>query len=285
VDSNPNTWSISFRIIKHFGFQWCPSPGNNGTLVVFEVAKSFSVTGLRYLANMIMRKGLGTTTTATIATAAIIIASAMLMMTTTTTTTVYAQTQPEDMTATTTTTATNATTTTTAAPTNLEFEDEPFAESRFIPVSENVINETSQQVELVFEGTTTMTLPNTTETITTRDIGEGILTLIPGGSVLHGQVQLTTEDGSESALGLFTEYITTESTTAISLARFIANSTGVLAPLNNMIAVTLDQEQPDGSIIVRYFEWEESDDEEDEDDGETEEEEGEEEEGEEEGEE
>jgi hypothetical protein len=217
---------------------------------------------------MIMRKGLGTTMTTTIATAVIIIASAMLMMTTTTTT-VYAQTQPENMTATT-TTATNATTTA-AAPTNLEFEDEPFAESRITPVSENVINET-QQVELVFEGTTTMTLPNTTETITTRDIGEGILTFIPGGGVIHGQLQLTTEDGSESAVALFTEHFNEQSTTAISLVQFIANSTGVLAPLNNMIAITLDQEQPDGSIIIRYFDWEESDDEEDEDDGETEEE-------------
>src|SRR5918999_5709890 len=222
---------------------------------------------------MIMRKGLGMKATTTIATGAIIIASlAMLMMTTTMTTVVYAQIPTENMTATT-TTATNATTTTAAAPTTLEFEDEPFAESRFTPVSENVINETSQQVVGVFEGNTTITmLPNTTETITTRDIGEGILTFIPGGGVLHGQVQLTTEDGSESAIGLFTEYITTESTTAISLARFITNSTGVLAPLNNMIAATLDQEQPDGSVIVRYFEWEqESDDDDDDDDnGETE---------------
>jgi hypothetical protein len=215
-----------------------------------------------------MRKGLGTTMTTTIATAAIIIASAMLMMTTMTTTTVYAQTQPENMTATT-TTATNATTTTAAAPTNLEFEDEPFAESRIIPVSENVINET-QQVELVFEGSTTMTLPNTTETITTRDIGEGILTFIPGGGVFHGQLQLTTEDGSESAVALFTEHFNEQSTTAISLVQFITNSTGVLAPLNNMIAITLDQEQPDGSIIIRYFEWEEEGADEDDDDGETE---------------
>ena len=221
-----------------------------------------------------MRKGLGTKATTTIATGAIIIASLAMLMTTTMTTVVYAQTPTENMT-TTTATATNATTTTTAAaPTTLEFEDEPFAESRFTPVSENVINETSQQVVVVFEGNTTITmLPNTTETITTRDIGEGILTFIPGGGVLHGQVQLTTEDGSESAIGLFTEYITTESTTAISLARFITNSTGVLAPLNNMIAATLDQEQPDGSVIVRYFEWEqESDDDDDDDDdnGETE---------------
>ena len=221
---------------------------------------------------MIMRKGLGMKTTTTIATGAIIIASLAMLMTTMMTTVVYAQTPTENMTATT-TTATNATTTA-AAPTTLEFEDEPFAESRFTPVSENVINETSQQVVVVFEGNTTITmLPNTTETITTRDIGEGILTFIPGGGVLHGQVQLTTEDGSESAIGLFTEYITTESTTAISLARFITNSTGVLAPLNNMIAVTLDQEQPDGSVIVRYFEWEESDDNgDDDDDGGTEEE-------------
>ena len=214
-----------------------------------------------------MRKGLGTTMTTTIATAAIIIASAMLMMTTT----VYAQTQPENMTATTATT-TNATTTTAAAPTNLEFEDEPFAESRITPVSENVINET-QQVELVFEGSTTMTLPNTTETITTRDIGEGILTFIPGGGVFHGQLQLTTEDGSESAVAIFTEHFNEQSTTAISLVQFITNSTSVLAPLNNMIAATLDQEQPDGSVIVRYFEWEESDDngDDDDDDGGTEE--------------
>ena len=209
-----------------------------------------------------MRKGLGTTTT--IATAAIIMASAMLMMTTTTTA-VYAQTPPENMTATT-TTATNATTTTTAAPVNLEFEDEPFAESRLREVSENVISET-QQVQVVFEGSTTITaLPNTTETITTRDVGEGILTFIPGGGIFHGQLQMTTEDGSESVIALYTEHFNEESPTAISLVQFITNSTGVLAPLNNMIAITLDQEQPDGSIIIRYFEWEESDDDDDEDD-------------------
>src|SRR5918992_247782 len=129
---------------------------------------------------------------------------------------------------------------------------------------------------------TTMTLPNTTETITTRDIGEGILTFIPGGGVFHGQLQLTTEDGSESAVAIFTEHFNEQSTTAISLVQFITNSTGVLAPLNNMIAITLDQEQPDGSIIIRYFDWEESDDDDDDDDddGETEGEEGEEVEGE-----
>ena len=169
---------------------------------------------------------------------------------------------PTTTTTTTTDTTMNATTTTTPLtpipPTTIDLEEEPFAESRITPVSQTVINET-QQVELVFEGSTTITtLPNTTETITTRDIGEGILTFIPGGGVLHGQLQLTTEDGSESAIALFTEHFKTESTTAISIVQFITNSTGLLAPLHNMIAVTLDEEQPDGSVIVRYFEWEES---------------------------
>ncbi len=225
---------------------------------------------------MIIRKGLGTTTTTTIATVVIIIASAMLITTTTTTTGVYAQ-IPTPTTPTTpptptmpptnqTTLETNVTTTTAAAPISLEFEEEPFAESRLREVSENVISET-QQVEVVYEGSTTITtLPNTTETITTTDVGEGILTFIPGGGVFHGQLQLTTEDGSESATALFTEHFNEESPTAISLAQFITNSTGVLAPLNNMIAITLDQEQPDGSLIIRYFEWEESGDDDDEDD-------------------
>src|SRR5919106_6091651 len=105
---------------------------------------------------MIMRKGLGMKATTTIATGFIIIASLAMLMTTTMATVVYAQIPTENMTAT--TTATNATTTTAAAPTTLEFEDEPFAESRFIPVSENVINETSQQAVVVFEGNTTITM-------------------------------------------------------------------------------------------------------------------------------
>jgi hypothetical protein len=127
-------------------------------------------------------------------------------------------------TTTTDTTTMNATTTAPTTPltpitppTTIDLEDEPFAESRITPVSENVINET-QQIELVFEGNTTITmLPNTTETITTRDRGDGILTFIPGGGVFHGQLQLTTEDGSESAIALFTEHFNEESTTAISL--------------------------------------------------------------------
>jgi hypothetical protein len=109
----------------------------------------------------------------------------------------------------------NATTTTPITPT-IELGEEPFAVGRYSPVSETVLNET-QQLQIAFEGSTTITLPNTTETITTRDRGEGIITFLPGGGVIRGQIQLTTEDGSESATADLTEYFLDEAPTAISL--------------------------------------------------------------------
>jgi hypothetical protein len=117
-----------------------------------------------------------------------------------------------------------------------------------------MINET-QQLQIVFEGSTTITLPNSTETITTRDTGEGLITSLPGGGVIRGQIQMSTEEGSESATVDLTEYFLDESPTAINLAYFSTNSTGMLAPLNKMIAVSLDEEQPNGDVIVRLFEW------------------------------
>lgn len=146
------------------------------------------------------------------------------------------------------------TTSSTPITSNVELEEEPFAVGRYSPVSVNMINEI-QQLQIVFEGGTTITLPNSTETITTRDTGEGLITSLPGGGVIRGQIQMSTEEGSESATVDLTEYFLDESPTAINLAYFSTNSTGMLAPLNNMIAVSLDEEQPNGDVVVRLFEW------------------------------
>ena len=151
-------------------------------------------------------------------------------------------------------TSLNTTTSSTPITSNVELEEEPFAVGRYSPVSVNMINET-QQLQIVFEGSTTITLPNFTETITTRDTGEGLITSLPGGGVIRGQIQMSTEEGSESATVDLTEYFLDESPTAINLAYFSTNSTGMLAPLNNMIAVSLDEEQPNGDVVVRLFEW------------------------------
>jgi hypothetical protein len=143
---------------------------------------------------------------------------------------------------------------TTAITSTIELGEEPFAVSRTRPVSETMINET-QQLQIVFEGSTIITLPNSTESITTRDRGEGIITFLPGGGIIRGQIQLTSEDGSERATADITEYFVDESPTAISLVYFSTNSTGMLEPLNNMIAISLDEEQPNGDVVARLFEW------------------------------
>jgi hypothetical protein len=67
---------------------------------------------------------------------------------------------------------------------------------------------------------------------------------------------MTTEDGTESVTVDYTEYFQNEGSTAISIAYFSTNSTGMLAPLNNKITVSLDEErQLNGDIIVTLLEW------------------------------
>jgi hypothetical protein len=74
-------------------------------------------------------------------------------------------------------------TTTIITPT-IDLAEEPFAVAHYRAVSETMINET-QQLQISLEGSTTITLPNSTETITTRDTGEGIITFFPGGVYHH----------------------------------------------------------------------------------------------------
>jgi hypothetical protein len=164
-------------------------------------------------------------------------------------------------------TTTNVTTTTTAAEgtnataittttTTIELSQEPLAIGHYRIASEDLTDET--QPQFTFEGNTTITLPNSTETIITQDTGEGTFSVLSGamGGSLSGHLHMTTEDGSESGTVDFTEFSTFESSTSIGLAYFSTNSTdGRLAPLNNMIAVYLNEEQPNEEARVTFFEW------------------------------
>jgi hypothetical protein len=122
----------------------------------------------------------------------------------------------------------------------VDLEDQPFAVGHYRSTPTNI---TETEVQFTFEGNTTITLPNSTETITTSDTGQGNVTFLPGGggSAIRGQIHMITQDGSENATGDF----------------FSTNSTagGMLAPLNNKIAVFLDEVQSNEYSIVRFFEW------------------------------
>jgi hypothetical protein len=151
-------------------------------------------------------------------------------------------------------TSSSATTTTTSAAI-IELADESFAVGHYRTVSNNMTSET--QVQFTFEGNTTITVPNSTETIKTIDRGQGNVTFLPegGGVVIRGQIHMTTEDGSENATADFTEYMKSEESRGVGVAYFSTSSTENLALLNNMIALYLDEIQPNEDSIVSFFEW------------------------------
>lgn len=169
-------------------------------------------------------------------------------------------TAPEDNGSTAATISDDVSLNTTTTTSTIQLAVEPFAIGQYAILSENMISQTETQ--LSFEGNTTIISPNTTETIMARDTGEVIFSLLPahGSGIIRGEFHMTTEDGSESATADFTEFVRFESPTAIGIAYFSTNSTGgMLAPLNNMIAVFLDEEQPNQNAIVRFFEWKSED--------------------------
>jgi plastocyanin len=136
---------------------------------------------------------------------------------------------------------------------SLQISYQPFATGHYSTVSENFANNTLQ---VSVTGNTTITLPNSTETITTTNTGNVTITFTEsGGGILEGQVYLTTEDGLENATITVTEIFSSEDAPGRGIASFSTDSAGRLAPLDSIVAVTLDEDQPDGSARVSFFEW------------------------------
>jgi hypothetical protein len=144
----------------------------------------------------------------------------------------------------------------TIAPTSNNSNDITIAEKPFLvehgrTVAATPINQTQMQISLVGNGT--ITLPNSTETVMTKDTGNAIARLTPTGNIVHGQIHVGTEDGSENATVFFTEISRGEK--GVGVAYFSTNSTGKLAFLDNMIAVIEDEIQPNGDTLITAWEW------------------------------
>ena len=95
----------------------------------------------------------------------------------------------------TTTTTTTSNATTTSSSSGIELSPEPVYQERQIRESRTAINQTHFQVTI--SGNGTLTLPNTTETISTTSTGS-VLSALDGTAT--GKEVITTEDGSESAI-------------------------------------------------------------------------------------
>jgi len=129
--------------------------------------------------------------------------------------------------------------------------EKPFLIEHGRTVAANPINQTHLQISLAGNGT--ITLPNSTETVKTKDIGSAIARLTPTGNIAQGQIHITTDDGSENATVFFTEIGQNEK--GIGVAYFTTNSTGRLAFLDNMVGVIQDEVQPNGDTFITAWEW------------------------------
>lgn len=132
--------------------------------------------------------------------------------------------------------------------------EKPFLVEHGKTVAATPINQTHIQISLAGNGT--ITLSNSTETVMTNDTGNAIARLTPTGNIAHGQIHITTEDGSENATIFFTEIGQNER--GIGVAYFITDSTGKLAFLDNIVAVIQDELQPNGDTHITAWEWGES---------------------------
>jgi hypothetical protein len=160
------------------------------------------------------------------------------------------------VTTTTATTDDDTTTTTTTSPQAgiIQLSPEPVYRERQITVGETAVNQT--HVQLAVSGNGTLTLPNTTETISTTSTGSLIVSLDGTGA---GKEVITTEDGSESATA--TIYAIArfgmEGGKGITIALLDTDSTGRLALLDGMILAGQIEfpPPPEEAALITLWEW------------------------------
>ena len=152
--------------------------------------------------------------------------------------------------------ATTTTTTTTTSPPEeagiIQLSPEPVYREVQIPISRTPINQTHIQVPI--SGNGTITLPNTTETISTTSTGS-VLSALDGTAV--GKEVITTEDGSESVTAKIYGIAQLEERRGIIIALFETNSTtGRLAPLDGMILAGQIEYPPEEThSLITLREW------------------------------
>jgi hypothetical protein len=108
-------------------------------------------------------------------------------------------------------------------------------------------------LRILFEGNGTLMLPS--GNVSTHDSG---IARVSSGARLSGaggQLILMTLDGKEENATIdFTEFVPANSTTGIGVAYIQTNSTGQLAPLNNVIGVFTDEMGPQIDTVT-FWKW------------------------------
>jgi hypothetical protein len=145
-----------------------------------------------------------------------------------------------------------ATTTPPTSSSGIELSPQPVYQEQVRDEGETPINQT--HIQLSFSGNGTLNLPNGTEPIKTVSRGSGIASMT---GTFAGKETLTTEDGTDSAIITFYEIVRfgEQQGRGLAMAVVETNSTGMLAPLNGMIMVGVDELPQVGNSTVTLWEW------------------------------
>jgi hypothetical protein len=151
--------------------------------------------------------------------------------------------------------ATTTAATTTSSPEEsgiIQLSPEPVYREVHTPISRTPINQTHFQVPI--SGNGTITLPNTTDTISVTSTGS-YLSSLDGTAV--GKEVISTEDGTESATAKIYGIAQLEERRGIIIALFDTDSTtGRLAPLDGMILAGQIEYPPEETItLITLWEW------------------------------
>jgi hypothetical protein len=156
--------------------------------------------------------------------------------------------------------ATTTTATTTSSEPGIELSPQPIYQEDSLPGNITPINQTHGI--LTFTGNGMLTLPNTTQTINTTHNGTAIISFTTSSG--YGRETIRTQAG-ETVTATVYEIVQFNNPAAatpegggkgIVTAVFQTNSTGMLAPLNGVIAAGIDDMSPSGESRVTLWRWE-----------------------------
>jgi hypothetical protein len=144
----------------------------------------------------------------------------------------------------------------------MELSAQPIYEERTPEANLTPINQT--HAILSFTGNGTLTLPNTPQTINTTSNGTALVSIITSAG--YGKETIRTEEGETATATLYEIVQFNPAAPApeggggegkgIVTAVFQTNSTGMLAPLNGMIAVGIDDLSSSGESHITLWRWE-----------------------------
>jgi hypothetical protein len=150
---------------------------------------------------------------------------------------------------------------TTSSPSGIKLSPQPIYQESSPPGNITPINQTHGI--LTFTGGGMLTLPNTTQTINTTHNGTAIISFTTSSG--YGRETIRTQAG-ETVTATVYEIVQFNNTAAaapeggggkgIVTAVFQTNSTGMLAPLNGVIAAGIDDMSPSGESHVTLWRWE-----------------------------